>query len=54
MAKARHPLNAAQLERRRATAARQKLWARVWLFVFIALLVAVVGFNIYTQIAHHP
>lgn len=54
MPQARRPLGPAQLERRRAAEAKQKLWDRVWLFLFIAVLVAVVGFNIYTQIAHHP
>jgi hypothetical protein len=54
MPKARHPLSSAQLERHRAVAAKQKFWDRVSLLIFIVLLVAIVGFNIYTQIAHHP
>ncbi len=54
MPRAHRPLSPAQLERRRAVAAKREFWDHVWLFIFVAMLVAVVGFNIYTQIVHHP
>ncbi|MBI3986168.1 MAG: hypothetical protein HY343_04580 [Lentisphaerae bacterium] len=54
MAKVHRPLNPAQLERRESKKAGQQFWDRIWLALMIAALLAVVGFNIYTQIIHHP